>query len=150
MRTRWLLAVLAVTVLGACDGAKKLRNKECEDFSDWSNKLGQPLADAVPEAEKRGATTNEQQAAVCRKLAEGARKAASIPIPFTDPFVKGLAGRRLDNYRGVAGALDRQADAWAKGDKEALAKAQIDEIGPAGSGGANEVMKDWQQSCRVN
>lgn len=81
--------VFLVTALGGCDGAKKLRNKECGEFADWSNKLGQPVVDAVSESEKKAATTYEQQAAVSRKLADGARKAAQAPIPFTDPFVKG-------------------------------------------------------------
>ena len=142
-----LLGVVAIALLISCNRQKEVRNKECTEFADWSNKLGKPIGEAVPDSEKAAATTNEKQSAMYRKLAEGARKSAKTPIPFQDPYVKGLGERELRVYDEVAVTLDHQADAWAKGDKEASAKAMREEIDAKAR--FKPITDEWMTKCRL-
>lgn len=139
--------VLVALVLVACNPGKERRNKECGDWADWSNHVGDPVANAVTPAEKTAATTGEAQAAVCRKLAEGARKAAKTVIPFTDPYVRELATRWTATWDGVALALDHQAEAWSKGDKPAFEKAAKEEMDATAPRKA--ISDDWMHKCRL-
>lgn len=150
-RALTLLAAIALLAgaLLACNREKELRNKECGDFAEWSNHVGDPLGNAVPEAEKSAAAahSHEQQAAVYRRLAEGARTSAQASIPFTDPYVKDLAARRLKVFDGVAIALDHQADAWAKGDNEAVNRGLLEEMDA--KKGAGAIASEWLNKCRL-
>ena len=141
-----LLLAFAVLLLLACNREKDLRNKECADWADWSNHAGDPLANAVPEAEKSAAVSNEARAAMYRKLAEGARKAAKGPVPFTDPFVRSLAERRLKTLDARALILDREADAWAKGDRDGAMKAMGEEMDASVE---KAISDDWMNHCRL-
>jgi hypothetical protein len=144
----WVPLVLAgVSWIGAgCNPGKEARNKECHEFADWSNKTGIPLATAVPENEKTPAT-NDGKAAMYKKLAEGARKAAAASIPFKDPHVRDLATRHLAVFEEVAGALDRQADAWQRGDRAAADKALKEEL--AAKGKHQTISNEWMKGCRL-
>lgn len=142
---RVVLVVFVATL--ACNPARDRRNKECGEWADWSNHVGDPVAAAVPESEKLAAKTGEAQAAVCRKLATAARKAAQTAIPFQDPWVKDLATRFVKTWDGVAIALDHQADAWSKGDKAAFEKAAREEMDAMAPRKA--LTDDWMNKCRL-
>jgi hypothetical protein len=141
---RIALALLAVT---ACDREKEVRNKECHDYAEWSNHVGDPLAHAVPDSEKSVARTNAQEAAVYRRLAEGARQSARSPVPFTDPYVRGLAIKRLAVFDAIAVALDHQADAWVKGDKAAIQRALDEELSAQSQ--AQPLFDEWLHHCTL-
>lgn len=147
MRAPVVALVFVALELVACNREKELRNRECADFANWSNNAGQPLSASVSEAEKRAADTGAKQAAVCRKLAEGARKSSQATVPFTDPYVKDLGARRLKVFEGVATALDHQADAWAKDDKDALKLAVEEEL--KAQAGGKAVLDEWLAKCRM-
>jgi len=140
--------LLAVLVLGAsgCNRAKELRNKECEDFAEWSNRTGDPMGQSVSEAEKQAADTNEKRASMFRKYAEGARKASKGSIPFKDPYVHGLAERTLAVYVDVAVALDEQAAGWEKGDGEAVKRAVSKEVDAKAR--QKPISDEWMSHCR--
>lgn len=139
------VGVLTCFVGTGCNREKALRKKECAAFADWHNHVGEPIASAVPDAEKAAATTNEKQAAVYRKLAAGARAAARQPNPFTDPYVKSLADRDLKSYDSLAVALDHEADAWARGDKDAESAALREEMSVKGT--SQPLMDEWMNHC---
>jgi hypothetical protein len=145
-RLRPLLAFAAIGLL-ACNREKQQRNKECGDWADWSNHAGDPIVQAVPDSEKAAATTNDAQAAVCRKLADGARKSAKASIPFSDPYVKELATRWLKVYDAVAVALDHQAAAWAAGDKDAEIKALREEMDAKAP--MKALADEWMNKCQL-
>jgi hypothetical protein len=142
-----VLLVLCILSVVACNSEKKLRNDECGQFADWSNKSGDALGTAVPDSEKAAADTNEKRAAVHRKLAEGARKSAKTSIPFKDAHVRGLATRHLAAFDEIALALDHQASAWEKGDGEEQKKAIQEEMTAKGKQVA--VSKEWLSGCRL-
>jgi hypothetical protein len=145
MKHAFSLVVTTALALLACNPGKQQRNKECSDWADWSNHTGDPIAQAVPDSEKSAATTNEAQAAVYRKLADGARKSAKSSIPFTDPYVKELATRWLKVYDALAIALDHEADAWASGDKDAINKALHEEMDAKTPQKA--IGDEWMSNC---
>jgi hypothetical protein len=144
---RIALALLALTTCSACDREKEVRNRECRDFDDWSSHAGDAFAQAVPDSEKTVARTNAQEAAIYRRLAEGARQSARTPIPFTDPYVRDLALKRLAIFDAVAVALDHQADAWARGDKTAIQRALDEEL--SAQSRAPPLFDEWRHHCTL-
>jgi hypothetical protein len=145
--TKYAVALLWVVAIGACNPQKEARNKECGEFAAWSNTTGAPLAKAVPDVEKSAADTNEKRAAMYRKLAEGARQSAKTTVPFKDPHVKDLATRHLAVFEEIAVALDRQADAWQKGDSAASTKALQEEMDAKAK--HNAISTEWLKGCRI-
>jgi hypothetical protein len=138
---------LVLLALAACNPEKELRNKECHDYADWSNHAGDALAGAVPNSEKTIATTNAQEAAIYRRLAEGARQSARGANPFKDPYVRDLAQKRLAIFDAVAVALDHQADAWQKGDKVAIQAALQEEL--TAQSQAKPLSDEWLHHCTL-
>jgi hypothetical protein len=147
MSHRLALVIFATVALLACNREKEVRNRQCGEFSAWSNHVGDPLAQAVPDSEKAAADTNDKQSAVYRKLAAGARKSAQTVIPFTDPYVKDLAARQLKIFDDTALALEHEADAWAKGDKDAEKNALQEEMGAKAAG--KPLMDEWLNKCSL-
>lgn len=145
MSPRSVTVVCLLLAVGGCDREKELRSDECRAYGDWVSHAGDAMARAVPPSDKSAATTNAQEAAVYRRLAEGARESARTSIPFKDPLVKDLAYRRLKVFDAVAVALDHQADAWARGDKAAIQKALDEELRAQAQ--APLLYDEWRHSC---
>jgi len=144
---RSLPPLVVALLAAACNPEKKLRNEECQAYSDWSNHAGDALAAAVPDSDKTAATTNAQEAAIYRRLAAGARQCAAAANPFKDPYVRDLAHQRLAILDAVAVALDHQADAWQKGDKAAIQRALEEEL--AAQSRAKPLADEWMLHCRL-
>ncbi len=141
-----LVSLVSLVTLAACSAENSRRNEECVAFADWSNKLAQPVGAAGLGAGK-AAETGHDRASSLRKLALGARTTAQTPFPFKDPFVKDLAIRRRKVFEAVAVALDHEADASDRGDKNAQSKAFAEE--QDASKYTQDIMEVWLNNCRL-